>query len=313
MIKNMLISLGGNAILKHTEKGTAEQQFENVKKACRYIVELIQEGYHIALTHGNGPQVGDILLAYESAKNILPPMPLDVCGAQSQGMIGYMLQLSLKNLLKSEQMEKSVVTMLTQTIVHKDDPHFQTPTKPVGPFYTAMEATKLRDERGWTIINDSGRGYRRVVSSPQPIGFVEGNCIKTLFEEGSIVIASGGGGIPVILNENGTLKRVEAVIDKDHAASILALLIEAEILLILTDVENVALNYGKPGQKSIIHMTNSQAKKYLKEGQFPSGSMGPKVKSALNFLENGGEKVIITSLERALDSLKGNAGTTITI
>ena len=313
MNRTLVVSLGGNAILKHTEKGTAQEQFKNVYETSRYIIELIKEGYHIAITHGNGPQVGDILLAYDLAKNTLPPMPLDVCVAQSQGMIGYMLQLSLKNMLKEFQIDKSVVTLLTQTLVHQEDPQFENPTKPIGPFYTALEATKLRNEHKWIIVNDSGRGYRRVVPSPLPIGFVEEGCIKTLFSEGTIVIASGGGGIPVIINEDGMLQGVEGVIDKDHAASYLASLIEAEILLILTDVEKISLYYNTPHQRFIDKMTISQANKYLIEGHFPEGSMGPKVKSAINFLEKGGKKVIITSLEHAVDALKGDVGTTITL
>jgi carbamate kinase len=240
-------------------------------------------------------------------------MPLDVCVAQSQGMIGYMLQLSLKNMLKEFQMDKSVVTLLTQTLVHQEDPQFKNPTKPIGPFYTALEATELRKERKWVIVNDSGRGYRRVVPSPLPIGFVEEGCIKTLFMEGTMVIASGGGGIPVIIKEDGMLKGVEGVVDKDHAASHLASLIEAEILLILTDVEKISLFYNTPFEKFIDQMTTAQAKEYLSEGHFPEGSMGPKVESAINFLEKGGKKVIITSLEHAVDALKGDAGTTITL
>lgn len=312
MTTNLLVSLGGNAILKHTEKGTASEQFENVHQTSRYIIELIAEGYHIALTHGNGPQVGDILLVYELARNTLPPMPLDICGAQSQGMIGYMFQLSLKNMLRASQMEISVVTLLTQTLVHKDDPQFEEPTKPIGPFYTAMEASKLREERGWTIINDSGRGYRRVVPSPRPIGFVDGETIKTLFEQGTMVIASGGGGIPVV-EEGGILKGVEGVIDKDHSASFLASLIKAEILLILTDVEAVSLYYGTSAQNDINHMNISQASQYLKEGHFPPGSMGPKIESAIDFIKKGGKKVVITSLEHAIDALRGDGGTTITL
>lgn len=309
-MRSMLVSLGGNAILKHTEKGTAREQFENVRRTSKYIVELIAEGYHIALTHGNGPQVGDILLAYELAKDTLPPMPLDICGAQSQGMIGYMFQMSLKNILKEFQIDRQVVTLITQTLVHKDDPEFLKPVKPIGPFYTAMEASALRKERGWIIINDSGRGYRRVVPSPLPIGFVEEESIKKLFDEGILIIASGGGGIPVI-EEKGILKGVEGVVDKDHAASYLASLIGAEILLILTDVEKLALNYASPVQKDLDHMNIGQARQYLGEGHFPPGSMGPKVESAIDFLENGGKKVIITSLDTALSALRGDGGTII--
>ncbi len=308
--RNMLVSLGGNAILKHTEKGTAKEQFENVRKTSEYIVELISEGYHIALTHGNGPQVGDILLAYDYAKDYLPPMPLDVCGAQSQGMIGYMFQLSLKNILKEWGIDKSVVTILTQTLVHPEDPQFENPSKPIGPFYTALEADQLRREKNWTIENDSGKGFRRLVPSPIPLGFVEEGCIKTLYDSGDLVIASGGGGIPVTLTD-GRLKGIECVIDKDYAASLLATLIEAEILLILTDVEKISLYYGTPREEGLDHLSKSEALKYLGEGHFPPGSMGPKVKSAIDFLDYGGKKVVVTSLESALDALKGNTGTTI--
>jgi len=255
--RNMLVSLGGNAILKHTEKGTAKEQFENVRKTSEYIVELISEGYHIALTHGNGPQVGDILLAYDYAKDYLPPMPLDVCGAQSQGMIGYMFQLSLKNILKEWGIDKSVVTILTQTLVHPEDPQFENPSKPIGPFYTALEADQLRREKNWTIENDSGKGFRRLVPSPIPLGFVEEGCIKTLYDSGDLVIASGGGGIPVTLTD-GRLKGIECVIDKDYAASLLATLIEAEILLILTDVEKISLYYGTPREEGLDHLSKSE-------------------------------------------------------
>ncbi len=308
--RNMLVSLGGNAILRHTEKGTAAEQFENVEKTCEYIVKLMGEGYHLALTHGNGPQVGDILLAYEAAKDTLPPMPLDVCGAQSQGMIGYMFQLSLSNMLKERGIHKYVVTILTQTLVHPDDPQLVNPTKPVGPFYTALEAAKLRSEKGWTIENDSGKGFRRLVPSPIPTGFVEEECIKTLYETGDLVIASGGGGIPVTL-KNGELHGIEGVVDKDYAASLMAALIEAEVLLILTDVEQISLYYGTPRQKELDHLTRSQALQYLREGHFPPGSMGTKVKSAIDFLDDGGKKVVVTSLESALSALNGDAGTTI--
>jgi carbamate kinase len=312
MAVNILVSLGGNAILKHTDKGTAEEQLKNTRQTSSIIIDLIREGYHVILTHGNGPQVGDILLSYDLAKEILPPMPLDVCVAQSQGMIGYMLQISLKNSLKDKNMEKSVVTILTQTLVHKDDPRLKIPSKPIGPFYTAKEASKLR-ERGWSMVEDSGKGYRRIVPSPLPIGFIEESSIKSLFEKEELIIASGGGGIPVIKNENGYLQGLEAVVDKDHTSSLLGSLIGAEILLILTDVNKVSLNYGKPNQKDLDHITVSMAKKYLKEGHFPSGNMGPKIESIINFLENGGNRAIITSIENVFDALKGNAGTIITL
>ena len=287
---NIMVSLGGNAILKHSDKGTAEEQLENTRQTSDVIVKLLENDYHICLTHGNGPQVGDILLAYDRSKETLPPMPLDVCVAQTQGMIGYMLQISLQNSLKASGIIKSVVTIVTQTMVHKEDPLLQRPSKPIGPFYTALEASKCREETDWTLIEDSGRGYRRVVPSPLPIGFVEHYSIKSLFDSGDLIIAAGGGGIPVIKNEDGMLQGIEAVVDKDHTASLLASLLDVEILLILTDVDKVAINYGKPDQQDLDHLTVEKAKKYLNEGFFPSGNMGPKIESTIDFLENGGKK-----------------------
>lgn len=309
--KKVLVALGGNAILKHREKGTAEEQFENVRETCKNLVGLLLEGYRIAITHGNGPQVGDIILKNDLARNTLPPMPADVCGAESQGMLGYMLQLSMRNELKSAGLDIPVATVLTQTLVDKDDPAFRNPTKPIGPFYTAKEASNLRREKGWTIINDSGRGYRRVVPSPNPVALIENEAIKDLFNNGVVVIASGGGGIPIIADENGMFRGVEAVIDKDLAAAIFARLIGADVLLILTDVKKVALNYGRSNQKDLGDVTVEDARKYLAEGHFPAGSMGPKVESAIRFIESGGDKAIITSIELAKSALQGRAGTTI--
>jgi len=311
MTERVLVALGGNAILKHKDKGTSEEQFENIRETCKNLMVLFKEGYRIAITHGNGPQVGDIILKNDLAQDTLPPMPTDVCGGESQGMIGYMLQQCMRNELKSAGLDIPVATVLTQTLVDKDDSDFKNPTKPIGPFYTAMEASNLREQKGWTIIDDSGRGYRRVVASPNPIALIENEAIKNLFDDGIVVIASGGGGIPVVADENGMLRGVEAVIDKDLAAAIFAKLIGAEILLILTDVEKVALNYGRPDQKDLDDMTIADARKYASEGQFAPGSMGPKVESAIRFIESGGDKAIIASIEGALDALQGRAGTTI--
>jgi carbamate kinase len=307
----IVVALGGNAILKHKEKGTAEEQFANVREACTHLAELVKEHHHLLITHGNGPQVGDILLQNELSRDTLPPMPLDVCGAESQGMIGYMLQQSLDNMLRSSGMRIPVVTILTQTLVARDDPAFSSPSKPVGPFYTALEASALRKERGWKIINDSGRGFRRVVPSPRPVSILEGKTIKHASDSGAIVITAGGGGIPVIEDEEGYLQGVEAVIDKDHSAALLATLVDAEILLILTDVEKVALNFGKADQQDLNHLNVQEATKYLEEGQFPPGSMGPKVEAAIEFLKAGGKKAIITSLDLKTEALQGRAGTTI--
>lgn len=308
-----MVSLGGNAILKHTDIGTAKEQFENTAKTSKIIVEMIKQRYHIVLTHGNGPQVGDILLAYDISKETLPPMPLDVCVAQTQGMIGYMLQLSLENILNHEKIKKSIVTILTQTIINRKDPRLNKPSKPIGPFYSAMEAVKLRQDHDWVVVDDSGRGFRRVVPSPLPVGFVEESSIKTLYDEDKLVIACGGGGIPVMKDEKGNYVGVEAVVDKDHTSSLLASKIGAEVLLILTDVEKVSINYGKHNQKELDHMDLDMAKKYLEKGHFPPGTMGPKIESTIEFIESGGKRAIITSIEKSIEALNGNAGTIITL
>jgi carbamate kinase len=305
----ILVALGGNAILAQKSKGTSEEQFENVRKACKHLVSIIKKGHQIAITHGNGPQVGDILLKEELARDVLPYMPLDVCVAESQGMIGYMIQQSLRNELVKVGLKIQVATVLTETIVDANDPAFKNPTKPIGPFCTAKEAVRLKKEKGWHLVNDSERGYRRTVPSPTPLSIVQGQMIKELMDLGAIVIAAGGGGIPVTLDNHS--KGVEAVIDKDLSAAVLAKVVKAEVLLILTDVEKVFLNYGKPDQDPIDRMTVQECKKFLDEGQFPVGSMGPKIESAVRFLESGGKRVIISSLEMVEEALAGRAGTTV--
>ncbi len=308
----ILVALGGNAILKHRGSGTAEEQFANVGETCRELVGMIQKGYRIAITHGNGPQVGDILLKNECAKESLPMMPLDVCGAESQGMIGYFFQQSMDRELVAAGLSCPVVTVLTQSLVDPEDPAFLSPSKPIGPFYTHFEASRLRVEKGWEVMNDAGRGWRRVVPSPEPVEIVEGSSLATLYEEGMIVIACGGGGIPVIRGPDGSLSGVEAVIDKDHTAALFASLIKAEILLILTDVDRIALSYGRPDQRDLEAMTVSEAERYLAEGHFLPGSMGPKVEAAVRFVRAGGKKAIVTSLPKGIEALEGRAGTTIT-
>jgi carbamate kinase len=309
MIMKILVALGGNAILQHKEKGTAEEQFRNVREACAHLAEIMKDGHQIVVTHGNGPQVGDMLLKDEMARDTLPPMPLDVCVAESQGMIGYMIQQSMRGELRKVGIDSPVITVLTETLVDPDDPAFNRPTKPIGPFYTAMQAAQLREEKGWYMVNDSGRGYRRAVPSPTPRSIVQGDAIKKLVDLNAIVVAAGGGGIPVTMPDGN--KGVEAVIDKDLGASVLASVVGAEILLILTDVEKVFLNYGKPGQRPIDRMTVQECRDFLAAGQFPAGSMGPKIESAVRFLESGGRRVLITSLETAVETVAGRAGTTI--
>jgi carbamate kinase len=306
-----LVSLGGNAILKRGQKGSAEEQEANVQNTAKHLATLLQKGERIAITHGNGPQVGNILLQNEIAKDKLPQMPLDVCGAESQGMIGYMLQRALRGELEGTKIP--IVTIVSQTLVDAEDRAFKSPTKPVGPFYTAKEAEQLRESKGWHIISDSGRGYRRVVPSPTPLDIVEKETIIRLFETGTVVISVGGGGVPVVREKNGRLRGVEAVLDKDRTAALLAKTLGVETLLILTDVEKVYINYGKRDQRALDRMTVEDCRKYLAEGQFPEGSMGPKIQSAVSFLTDSPKgRVVIASLEMAEEALKGNAGTTIT-
>lgn len=305
----ILVALGGNAILARESKGTAEEQFDKIRETCKHLVDIIKQGHSVIITHGNGPQVGDILLKDELAKDTLPQMPLDICGAESQGMIGYMIQQSLRNELRRVGLDLQVATVLTETVVKANDPAFKKPTKPIGPVYTASEAARLKQEKGWYLINDSERGYRRTVPSPIPLSIVQGQMIRELMDLGAIVIAAGGGGIPVTSDDKS--EGVEAVIDKDLGAAVLAKVIKAEVLLILTDVEKVFLDYGKPSQRPIDRMTVQECKKLLSEGQFPVGSMGPKIESAVRFLESGGTRAIISSLEMAEEALAGKAGTTI--
>ncbi|WP_292519056.1 carbamate kinase [Methanoculleus sp.] len=309
--KAVVIALGGNAILQHRETGTAEEQSANVRRASRQIAAIAAGGYGVVITHGNGPQVGDILLKNEIAKDILPPMPLDVCGAESQGMIGYLLQQSMQEVLLAAGVDCPVATVLTQTLVEGNDPAFGRPEKPIGPYYTAMQARKLQEEQGWRMVQIPGQGYRRVVPSPRPIGLVEEEAIVRLFSAGAVVIAAGGGGVPVVAGPGGILRGVEAVVDKDYTAALLAQLVGADDLLILTDVERVALNYGRPGQQEIHEMTVAEAREHLAAGQFPPGSMGPKIEAAIGFLESGGERATIASLEQASSALAGQAGTRI--
>jgi carbamate kinase len=307
----LVVALGGNAILRRGEKGTAGEQFGHVHYAAANLTAIVKEGHRIAITHGNGPQVGDILLKNECAKDALPRMPLDVCGAESQGMLGYMIQQSLENALRTAGIDRRVITVVTQTIVDRGDPAFSLPTKPIGPFFGEIEARQLREREGWTVHPVEGGLYRRVVPSPVPLRIIEESSIRTLVEEGFIVIAAGGGGIPVVQDESGNLEGVEAVIDKDLTAERLATAIGADTLLILTDVEQASLRFGTPEEEPIPSARASEVRTWLREGHFPAGSMGPKMEACARFVEDGGRFAIITSLEKALDGLEGSAGTRI--
>lgn len=309
----LVIALGGNALQEKGNPATAEAQLEVIRKTCEYIAEISCKGYEIAVVHGNGPQVGRILLASEAAANVTPPMPFDVCGAMSQGYIGYHIQQSLKKSLAKRNKKVPVTTIVTQMIVDKNDPAFNNPTKPIGTFYSEEEAKKLEKEKGYIMKEDAGRGWRRVVASPMPKKIVELPAVKELWDS-TICVAVGGGGIPVIEKEDGSLEGVAAVIDKDLAAERLAEDVDADILMILTEVEKVAINYKKTNQVDLDHITVAEAEKYMAEGHFATGSMLPKVKAAIMFAKaDPANKAIISSLYSAVDALEGKTGTLITL
>jgi len=311
MTKRIAVALGGNAILQAGQEGTAQEQLTNVRNACEQIANLIENGYEVVVSHGNGPQVGSLLIQNEAASDEVPPMPLEICGAQTQGQIGYMMQQSLGNVFRKLGINKNVLTTVTQVVVEKDDEAFDNPTKPVGPFYSEAEAKRAMDEKDEVWIEDSGRGWRKVVPSPVPQKIVETEAIKELIANDNVVIASGGGGIPVTEDKNGQLTGVEAVIDKDLATRKLAEEVDADILMILTDVPNVAINFGTPDQKNLGTLTVEEMEEYKAEGHFGTGSMGPKVQAALDFVNNGGERAIITSLDQALEAIENGLGTQV--
>lgn len=312
MSEKIVVALGGNALQSGKAEPTAEAQLAAVKNTCEKIAELSDKGYEVAVVHGNGPQVGRILLASETAKDVTPAMPFDVCGAMSQGYIGYHIQQALKYALSRRNKNIPVVTIATQMIVEKTDPAFANPTKPIGPFYTEEEAKILEAENSYTMREDAGRGWRRVVASPLPRKIVEIGPIKQLWDS-TIVIACGGGGIPVAENPDGSLEGVAAVIDKDFAAELLAEEVQADALMILTEVERVAINFNKPDQRNLSKLTLAEAANYCEEGQFAPGSMLPKVQAAMKFVRaNPDKKAIITSLDKAMDAMEGKTGTVIT-
>ncbi|MGD0175295.1 MAG: carbamate kinase [Candidatus Bathyarchaeia archaeon] len=309
--KLIVIALGGNALLRRGQKGTFEEQYRNVKETVTKIADLIERGYKIVMTHGNGPQVGATLLRHEAAKSIVPALPLDACGAETQGFIGYMIQQALRNELKSRGIDKYVLTIITRVIVDKHDLAFQNPTKPIGPFYSKEEAAKVKEQKPELVIKeDAGRGYRRVVPSPDPKIIAERSAIRALVDAGFVVVACGGGGIPII-EEDGLAVGVEAVIDKDLGAQRLATLIGANILVILTDVEGAYINYGTPKQELIREASSGKLKNYLREGQFKEGSMAPKVEAAIRFVESGGERAIIAALGSLTEALEAKTGTQV--
>lgn len=312
-MKKLVIALGGNALQEAGKPATAQAQLEVVEKTSEYIADIVERGYEVIVAHGNGPQVGRIVIQNEIASASTPAMPFDVCGAMSQGMIGYHIQQGLSKVLRHRGINKNVVTVVTQVVVDKDDPKFKAPSKPIGPFYTEEEAKAIAAEKGYTMKEDAGRGWRRVVASPLPVEIVELDAVKTLNDAGFVVVTVGGGGIPVVRNEAGDLEGVAAVIDKDLASEKLARDMDADALVILTAVEKVSINFKKPDQKDFDRMSAAEAKQYIKEGHFAPGSMLPKIEAALNFVESKpGRIAIITSLDKAVDAIEGRAGTTIT-
>ena len=297
MKKLAVVAFGGNALIRAGQKGTIDEQEENVYNTCLNLVELIKNDYNIVITHGNGPQVGNILLQNQAGSKIygVPEMPLDICGAYSQGLIGYMIEQQLRNILEERGMERDVITIVTEVLVDKNDPAFQKPIKPVGPYYSKEEADSMSKDSGAVFAEDSkGRGWRKVVASPKPISIGNKNSIERLAREGQIVIAVGGGGIPVFYVKPKKLQGIDAVIDKDLASALLASLIKADEFYILTDISKVCINFNTPEEKKLDRITVSDAKRYMAEGQFAEGSMAPKVRAAIQFVENGGKETIIT-------------------
>ncbi len=311
--RRLVIALGGNAIIPVGQEGTYEQQAAITRATMKQVARLACDGNEVVVTFGNGPVVGNIVLRHDAGMAIhgIPPMPMFVCGADSQGGLGFMLQQALQNALTEMGRDIPVASVVTQVLVDREDPSFADPTKPIGPFYDEDQAQLLRDENGWTIIKDAGRGWRRVVPSPQPREVIEWEAIRTLVKAGVLTMAAGGGGVPVIRNAAGLLEGVDAVIDKDRASSLLGGLIGAEVLVLVTQVEKVCVRFGQPDQEALDRLTVDEAERLLAAGEFPRGSMGPKIEAAISFLAGGGQEAIITSTEHILGALAGKQGTRI--
>lgn len=311
MKKVAVIAIGGNSLIKPGERGTIEEQFAAVTDTVENIYQIIEMGYSVVITHGNGPQVGNILIQAEAGKNQVPSLPLYYCGAFTQGGMGFMIQQVARNVFKRENHDQDVATVVTQVLVDENDQAFQNPTKPIGPFYKTKEEIQHRiDDHGWVVVEDAGRGYRRVVASPKPIDIIERKVIKTLIEAGDLVIAVGGGGIPVISKDN-CLEGVSAVIDKDFASSLLATEIKADLFIISTGVEKVALNFKSDNPTWLEELTIDQCNEFKANGEFAKGSMLPKIEASLSFLQNGGKEVIITSPEKLAAAVRNETGTHI--
>ncbi|HEX6098592.1 MAG TPA: carbamate kinase [Thermoanaerobaculia bacterium] len=306
-----VVAFGGNALLRPEDRGTQEEQIARAKQAARWLAEIVRHDYRLLVVHGNGPQVGNILVQAEEASTKIPPQTLDVCVAQTEGSIGFMLQQAIRNRLDAIGLGGEVATVLTEVEVDATDPAFKRPTKPIGPFFTRYRAEALERDLGWTMREDAGRGWRHVVPSPKPLRILNVKTISRMLEAAACVIAAGGGGIPVVKGRDGQWRGIEAVIDKDYASALLAANLGADLFIILTGVPKVAIDFNKPTQRFVEKMTVAEAEKYMAEGQFPAGSMGPKIDSALQFVKATGKQVLITDVEVLREALDGKDGTLI--
>lgn len=309
--KIAVIAFGGNAILPAKQRGLQTEQMDNARKAARLMTHVVKKGYDLIIVHGNGPQVGNLLIQMEEAINKIPPFSLEVCDAMTEGSMGYMLEKALINELRKSSLDKEVATLVTQIVVDKEDPAFENPSKPIGPFYSPYRAQMLMREKKWTMTEDAGRGFRKVVASPRPIDVVPKRIMQDLVLAGRIVIAAGGGGIPVVINGRGLFEGVEAVIDKDFSSGLIAREAEAELFIILTNVPFVSLNFGTPEETPLERITVDEAQKHFDAGHFPAGSMGPKILAAIEYIRAGGEEVIITSASHLKAALINRSGTKI--
>ncbi len=308
--KLAVIAIGGNAVNRPGELPSAENMLKNISETASYLADMIEKDYDIVITHGNGPQVGNILIQQDIAKDKVPPFPMDINGAMTQGYLGYMIVKSLKNILIERGIEKEIASVVTQIIVDEKDEGFKKPSKPVGPFYTEKEGKQLQEEKGWDFKEDSGRGWRRVVPSPIPLEVIEKKSIQKLVDEDFLVVAGGGGGIPVV-KKDGKIIGVEAVIDKDRASALMAKDLKADEFIILTAVEKVSLNFGKENQKDLEKITVEETEKYIEEGHFAPGSMLPKIEACLSFVKESGKPALITDMQKLTEALEGKTGTTI--
>ena len=310
--KLAVVAFGGNALLRPEDRGTQEEQIARARQAARWLAEIVRHGYRLIVVHGNGPQVGNILIQAEEASTKIPPQSLDVCVAQTEGSIGFMLQQAIRNRLESIGITGAeVATILTEVEVDPNDVAFKRPTKPIGPFFTRYRAEALERDLGWTMREDAGRGWRHVVPSPRPLRILNINTIARMLESASVVVAAGGGGVPVVRGRDGQWRGIEAVIDKDFASALVAAELNADLFIILTGVAKVALDFGKPTQRFVDRLTVAEAEKHLAEGQFPAGSMGPKIEAAIQFVRARKRQVLITDVDVLREALEGKDGTVV--